>query len=83
MPRPTNALLAEWEADYGQLDNCVTGQTSVTERLRALEAKVGSVAVITPGDFIRVAKLRLRDRDRGAGYLRMRLFRMRRPKIRG
>jgi uncharacterized protein YmfQ (DUF2313 family) len=48
-------LLAEWEAEYGLPDNCVVGATSVAERLRALEAKVNSQAVITPGDFIRVA----------------------------
>jgi uncharacterized protein YmfQ (DUF2313 family) len=48
-------LLPEWEAEYGLPDNCVTGETSVAERLRALAAKVASQAVITPGDFIRVA----------------------------
>lgn len=48
-------LLPEWEAEYGLPDNCVTGETSVAERLRALAVKVASQAVITPGDFIRVA----------------------------
>lgn len=48
-------LLPDWEAEYGLPDNCVTGETSVAERLRALEAKVMSLAIITPGDFIRVA----------------------------
>jgi uncharacterized protein YmfQ (DUF2313 family) len=48
-------LLPEWEQDYGLPDNCVTGATSVAERLRALEAKVNSIAISTPGDFIRVA----------------------------
>lgn len=50
-----DALLAEWEAEYGLPDDCVGGTASVTERLRALEAKVASVTEITPGDFIRVA----------------------------
>ncbi|WP_414901202.1 hypothetical protein [Rhizobium cremeum] len=48
-------LLPEWEADYGLPDNCVTGETSRAERLRALEAKVRAVAVSTPGDFIALA----------------------------
>ncbi|NEK42882.1 DUF2313 domain-containing protein [Rhizobium leguminosarum] len=48
-------LLPEWEEEYGLPDNCVTGETSFAERLRALEAKVKSVATITPGDFIRIA----------------------------
>jgi uncharacterized protein YmfQ (DUF2313 family) len=48
-------LLPEWEAEYGLPDNCATGETSVAERLRALEAKVNSQAAITPGDFIRIA----------------------------
>jgi uncharacterized protein YmfQ (DUF2313 family) len=48
-------LLPDWEAEYGLPDNCVTGETSFAERLRALEAKVNSQAVISPGDFIRVA----------------------------
>ncbi|NTI92291.1 DUF2313 domain-containing protein [Agrobacterium rhizogenes] len=48
-------LLAEWEAEYGLPDNCVTGETSVAERLRALAAKVAAIAIITPGDFIRLA----------------------------
>ncbi|WP_438752071.1 putative phage tail protein [Pararhizobium sp. O133] len=48
-------LLPEWEADYGLPDNCVTDATTVAERIRALEAKVNSQAVIHPSDFIRVA----------------------------
>jgi len=48
-------LLPEWEAEYGLPDNCVTGETSIAERLRALATKVAAVAVITPGDFIRIA----------------------------
>ena len=48
-------LLSEWEAEYGLPDNCVTGETGVAERLRALAAKVAAIAVITPGDFIRIA----------------------------
>ncbi len=48
-------LLPEWEAEYGLPDNCVTGETSIAERLRALETKVASQAIITPGDFIRIA----------------------------
>lgn len=47
--------LDDWEADYGLPDDCVGGSTTRTERLRALEAKVSGLAVITPGDFIRVA----------------------------
>lgn len=50
-----DALLAEWEAEYGLPDSCVSGAASVSERLRALEARVASVAAITPGDFVRVA----------------------------
>ncbi|OLP56833.1 hypothetical protein BJF92_12235 [Rhizobium rhizosphaerae] len=48
-------LLTEWEADYGLPDSCVSGETGVAERLRALEAKVNSVAAIAIGDFIRIA----------------------------
>lgn len=48
-------LLPEWEAEYGLPDNCVTGETGVAERLRALAAKVAAIAIITPGDFIRLA----------------------------
>lgn len=48
-------LLPEWEAEYGLPDNCVTGETSAAERLRALEAKVNSQAVNTPQDFISLA----------------------------
>lgn len=48
-------LLPEWEAEYGLPDGCGAGGSSVSERVRALEAKVASLAVITPGDFIRIA----------------------------
>lgn len=48
-------LLPEWEAEYGLPDSCVTGETSFAERLRALQVKVSALAVITPGDFIRIA----------------------------
>lgn len=47
--------LREWEIDYGLPESCIVGETSSAERIRALEAKVASVAIITPGDFIRVA----------------------------
>jgi uncharacterized protein YmfQ (DUF2313 family) len=50
-----NELLAEWEVEYGLPDSCLSGEATRSERLRALEAKVASAAVITPGDFIRVA----------------------------
>lgn len=55
IPAFADELLPEWEAEYGLPDNCVTGETSRAERLRALETKVASVANITPGDFIRLA----------------------------
>ncbi|WFS01582.1 putative phage tail protein [Rhizobium tumorigenes] len=48
-------LLSDWEAEYGLPDNCVTGETSIAERIRALATKVNSQAAITPGDFIRIA----------------------------
>lgn len=48
-------LLPEWEEDYGLPDSCVDEISSTAERLRALEAKVNSQAVIHPSDFIRVA----------------------------
>jgi uncharacterized protein YmfQ (DUF2313 family) len=48
-------MLTDWEVEYGLPDNCVTGETSVSERLRALETKVAGIASITPGDFIRLA----------------------------
>lgn len=50
-----NELLLEWEIDYGLPDSCGSGTSSIAERLRALQARVASTAVITPGDFIRVA----------------------------
>lgn len=55
IPRFADELLAEWEADYGLPDSCVGGESSVAERVRALETKVSAVAVVTPGDFIRLA----------------------------
>lgn len=55
VPAFADELLVEWEGEYGLPDNCVTGATSRAERLRALEAKVASVATITPGDFIQLA----------------------------
>ncbi|MBB4952773.1 uncharacterized protein YmfQ (DUF2313 family) [Agrobacterium vitis] len=48
-------MLDAWEVEYGLPDSCVSGEASVAERLRALEVKVGAVATITPGDFIRLA----------------------------
>jgi uncharacterized protein YmfQ (DUF2313 family) len=48
-------MLTDWETEYGLPDNCITGETSFAERIRALEAKVDGVASITPGDFIRLA----------------------------
>ena len=54
-PKFADALLPEWETEYGLPDNCVTGEISFAERVRALEAKVSAVAMITPGDFIRLA----------------------------
>lgn len=48
-------LLADWESDYGLPDGCTPGATTTSERLRSLEAKVLSLAVITPEDFIRLA----------------------------
>lgn len=50
-----NDLLEDWEAEYGLPDTCLSGEATRAERLRALEAKVASVAVVSPGDFIRVA----------------------------
>lgn len=48
-------LLTDWETEYGLPDNCVTGETSRAERLRALEAKVRALAVATTADFIALA----------------------------
>lgn len=48
-------LLKEWETDYGLPDTCATDISTTAERIRALEAKVNSEAVLTPSDFIRVA----------------------------
>ncbi len=55
LPGNADELLPEWELEYGLPDNCVTGETSRAEQLRALETKVASIAIITPGDFIRLA----------------------------
>lgn len=48
-------MLADWEAEYGLPDACGAEDTSIAGRLRALEAKLMAVAIITPGDFIRLA----------------------------
>lgn len=56
IPAFADELLPDWESEYGLPDNCVSGETSRAERLRALEAKVASVATITPGDFILLAR---------------------------
>lgn len=51
----SDLLLDLWEADYGLPDACTAGNGSKAERLRALSAKVASIAVSTPGDFILLA----------------------------
>lgn len=48
-------LLPEWERDFGLPDKCVGSSGDISERLRALEAKVAAIAISTPGDFIRLA----------------------------
>jgi len=48
-------LLLEWERDYGLPDTCARDLSTTAERLRALEAKVNSEAIVTPQHFIRVA----------------------------
>ena len=49
-------LLPEWERDFGLPDNCAGSDGTIAERIRALQAKVNSQAVVTPPDFIRVAR---------------------------
>ena len=48
-------LLPDWERDFGLPDSCAGSGGTIAERIRALEAKVNSQAVITPSDFVRVA----------------------------
>lgn len=48
-------LLPDWEAEYGLPDACGVDDESVSGRLRALEAKLIAVAILSPGDFIRLA----------------------------
>ncbi|WP_185933365.1 putative phage tail protein [Rhizobium sp. P007] len=48
-------MLPDWEVEYGLPDACGAEGTSVAGRLRALEAKLMAVAIITPADFIRLA----------------------------
>lgn len=48
-------LLPDWELEYGLPDACGAEDESVSGRLRALEAKLMAVAIISPGDFIRLA----------------------------
>lgn len=55
IPAFADELLPAWEGEFGLPDSCVSGATSRAERLRALEAKIASVAAITPVDFIRLA----------------------------
>ncbi|WP_157951599.1 putative phage tail protein [Agrobacterium pusense] len=48
-------MLPDWEIEYGLPDPCGYDDESIAGRLRALEAKLMSVASVTPGDFIRLA----------------------------
>ncbi|WP_323011127.1 putative phage tail protein [Paracoccus sp. (in: a-proteobacteria)] len=48
--------LDDWEADYGLPDRCTAGDTSFSGRRQALLSRVRAVAVITPQDFIRLAR---------------------------
>jgi uncharacterized protein YmfQ (DUF2313 family) len=48
-------MLADWEIEYGLPDACAADEESVAARLRALEAKLMAVAIVTPSDFIRLA----------------------------
>jgi len=50
-----NEMLQDWEVEYGLPDACGAEDTSIAGRLRALEAKLMAVAIITPSDFIRLA----------------------------
>ncbi|WP_176083112.1 DUF2313 domain-containing protein [Martelella sp. HB161492] len=51
-----SVTLDQWEADYGLPGPCGVGNGTTAERLRELETKLLSAAVITPGDFIALAK---------------------------
>ncbi len=48
-------MLGDWEVEYGLPDACGADDGSVAGRLRALEAKLMAIAIITPSDFIRLA----------------------------
>ncbi len=48
-------MLGHWEVEYGLPDACGAEDESIAGRLRALEAKLMAVAIITPSDFIRLA----------------------------
>lgn len=48
-------MLGDWEVEYGLPDACGAEDESIAGRLRALEAKLMAVAIITPSDFIRLA----------------------------
>jgi len=50
-----NEMLSDWEVEYGLPDACGVEDISIAGRLRALEAKLMAVAIITPSDFIRLA----------------------------
>jgi uncharacterized protein YmfQ (DUF2313 family) len=49
-------LLREWEADYGLPDICDIDDQTTAERLDRLAAKVMSEKVITPPEFVRLAR---------------------------
>jgi uncharacterized protein YmfQ (DUF2313 family) len=49
-------LLPEWEADYGLPDICDDTEATTGERLKRLAAKVMSARVVTPPEFIRLAR---------------------------
>ena len=48
-------MLGDWEVEYGLPDACGVEDESTAGRIRALEAKLMAVAIITPADFIRLA----------------------------
>lgn len=48
-------LLPEWEADFGLPDICEDGSQTREQRLAALAAKVFSIRMVTPKEFIRLA----------------------------
>lgn len=50
-----DALLAEWETDYGLPDICEDGSQTRDERLKALAAKVMGSRLVSPKEFIRLA----------------------------